>query len=232
MLLNDTVSLRETGQNRRLVIFDVDGTLVDSQDFIVEAMRRAFAVHDLPIPERKQALSIVGLSLHEAFTVLVGPDAPIAGLVETYKEAWNAMRADPAYDDPFYPGARETLDAFAARTDLVLGIATGKSRRGVKHLLDRWNLHSHFETVQTSDDHPSKPAPDMVLAALAETGVEPADAFMIGDTAYDMEMACAAGVRPIGVAWGYHERAVLEAAGAERVVADFAEIEVLLGPTG
>ncbi|WP_245270631.1 HAD-IA family hydrolase [Beijerinckia mobilis] len=217
-----------TADRRRLVLFDVDGTLVDSQDFIVEALRRTLKLHDLPMLERGEALSVVGLSLPEAFTALAGAAAPIAGLVETYKSTWTHMREEPGYDDPLYAGARECLDAFVGRPELVLGLATGKSRRGVDHMLERWALRPYFETVQTADDHPSKPAPDMILAALAETGVEPQDAFMIGDTAYDIEMARAAGVRPIGVAWGYHDKTMLAAAGAEIIVEDFTEITRLI----
>jgi phosphoglycolate phosphatase len=111
---------------------------------------------------------------------------------------------------------------------VTLGIATGKARRGVDHLLERTGWRPWFRTVQTADRHPSKPAPDMILAALAETGAAPEWAFMIGDTSFDMAMAAAAGVRAIGVGWGYHGEAELRGAGAERVVADFAELRHLI----
>ena len=212
----------------RLLIFDLDGTLVDSQDLIVEAQRRTFVAHGLPAPDRKTALSVVGLSLREAFCALAGEDAPLDSLAAGYKDAFFALRADPARAEPFFPGALEAVARYAAREDVLLGVATGKSRRGVKHLFERAGWSSLFATVQTADDHPSKPAPDMILAALAETGAEAADAVMIGDTAYDMAMARAAGARPIGVAWGYHEPIALREAGAERIIADFAELDELL----
>jgi len=212
----------------KLVIFDVDGTLVDSQDFIVEAQRRAFTALGLVPPGRAAALSIVGLSLNEAFTVLAGADGPIERLAEAYKDAWTAIRTDPSYDDPLYPGAADCIARLAKREDMMLGIATGKSRRGVTHLFDRCGWHNTFATVQTADEHPSKPAPGMVLAALTETGTEPASAYMIGDTAYDMAMARAAGVHGIGVAWGYHDHSMLQEAGAWRIVKDFAELLELI----
>ncbi len=215
----------------QLLIFDVDGTLVDSQDVIVESQRRTFLAHDLPVPDRKTALSVVGLSLREAFTALVGADGPIGSMAEHYKNAFSDLRADPAHQAPFFPGAREIVARYGADERFLLGVATGKSRRGVRHLFDRAGWHDLFVTTQTADDHPSKPAPDMIYAALAETGVAPEDAVMIGDTTFDMTMARAAGVRAIGVSWGYHETTALTQAGAEQVIDSFEELDALLrGP--
>lgn len=208
----------------KLVIFDLDGTLVDSQEFILEAQRRAFEAHRIPPPSREASLSIVGLSLVEAFTVLAGANGPVESLANAYREAWAAMRGDPSFEDPLYPGARDAIASLAAKDNIMLGIATGKARRGVAHLLERTGWRDWFATVQTADEHPSKPAPDMILAALAETGAASASTTMIGDTSFDMAMARAAGVHCIGVAWGYHARAELQEAGAERIVADFPEL--------
>lgn len=208
----------------RLVIFDIDGTLVDSQEYLIEAQRQAFAAHRLEPPSRETSLSIVGLSLREAFAALAGEQGPVDSLAQAYRDAWKTMRGDPAFEDSLYPGAREIVAALGRRADVALGVATGKSRNGVAHLFERCGWDALFSTVQTSDDHPSKPAPDMILAALAETGAAPAATYMIGDTSYDMAMARAAGVHPIGVAWGYHARAQLEEAGAERIIADFGEL--------
>lgn len=211
----------------KLVIFDVDGTLVDSQHFIVEAQTRAFAAHGLPAPSRAEMLSIVGLSLVQAFEQLV-PDGPAASLAQAYRDAWSVMRLDPDYADEMYPGAVEAVNALAQRDDLLLGIATGKSLRGVHHLFDERGWHGRFATVQTSDGHPSKPHPAMVLKALAETGLAPADALMIGDTSYDMAMGAAAGVRTLGVTWGYHTRDQLMASGAERLVESYEDLMAVL----
>jgi len=208
----------------KLAIFDIDGTLVDSRDFILEAQRRAFSAVGLTPPCREASLSIVGLSLTEAFTVLAGKDGPVAELSQAFHDAWEALRADPRYDDSLFPGAHEAIAALAGSDDVRLGIATAKSRRGVMHLFDRCGWHPWFATIQTSDEHPSKPAPDMVLAAMADTGAARASTLMIGDTTYDMAMAQASGVRAIGVAWGYHEPSALCDAGAERIVANFTEL--------
>jgi phosphoglycolate phosphatase len=204
----------------KLVIFDVDGTLVDSQNYICEAQRRAFVQHGLEPPPRAQMLSIVGLSLVRAFETLA-PHAPAESMAQAYKDAWHDMRHNPEWDDPLFPGARETIETLSRRDDILLGVATGKSRKGVANLFDKTGWERLFVTVQTADDHPSKPAPDMVLAALAETGVDAADALMIGDSTYDIQMACAAGVRALGVSWGYHAPDALLAAGAHAILEDF-----------
>jgi phosphoglycolate phosphatase len=138
--------------------------------------------------------------------------------------AWHEMLSDPAFLDPFFEGALDFVQMLIARGDVKLGIATGKARRGVVHLMDRTGWHDHFVTIQTADDHPSKPAPDMILKAMEETGTSPHHTVMIGDTSYDMAMAKAAGVHAIGVAWGYHQRETLLKAGAELVVDDFAHL--------
>ena len=212
----------------RLVIFDVDGTLVDSQHHIVEAQTRAFVAHGLMPPPRQLSLSVVGLSLHEAFAQLVGPDGPIDSLSRAYKEAWSEMRGKPGFTEVLYPGARETIASLAGRPDLRLGIATGKSRQGVDRVLTAQGWHGIFATIQTADEHPSKPHPSMIQAALADTGIGPADAMMVGDTSFDMAMAVAAGAHPVGVAWGYHDASALVACGAEVVVEDFEALRALL----
>src|SRR5215204_3202861 len=156
----------------KLIVFDVDGTLVDSQDLIIAAQAATFRAHGLEPPSRERSLSIVGLSLLQAFRVLA-PDGPAESLAEGYKTAFQRLRADPAYREPLFKGAAELLAELAARDDVELGIATGKSRRGVAHLLDRHGWAGIFATIQTADDHPSKPHPAMLQKALAETGAEP-----------------------------------------------------------
>ena len=212
----------------RLIVFDVDGTLVDSQHHIVEAQRRAFTAHGLPVPTRERSLSVVGLSLPEAFAALIGADGPVAALADSYKAAWFALRQEPGYREPLYPGAAETIAALAARPDTRLGLATGKSRKGVDRLLEAQQWRDVFATVQTADDHPSKPHPAMLRAALAETGVPASAACLVGDTTYDMAMAQAAGVRAIGVGWGYHDAQALTAGGAAAIAPDFAALDAIV----
>lgn len=206
----------------KLVVFDCDGTLVDSQHMIVAAMERAFASFALPPPGRTEILSVVGLSLDQAVRRLVPPAnaADISTLAEAYKSAFGDLRRDKAHQEPLYPGVREALRALANETGVLLGVATGKSRRGLAAVLEREGLTDLFVTLQTADTHPSKPHPAMLHAAMAEAGAEPHRTLMIGDTTYDIAMARDANTRAIGVAWGYHPVSELEAAGAHRVLAD------------
>ena len=215
---------------RRLVLFDVDGTLVDSQHDIVASMTHAFESQELVAPERAEILAIVGLSVPEAIAALTpGQSEDLrAALAQEFRIGDPQQRAAGGKQDLLYPGALELITALAGRDDIVLGVATGKSRRGVLRLFDRYNWHALFETIQTADTNPSKPHPGMIAAAMAEVGVEPHATIMIGDTSFDMAMASAAGVTAIGVAWGYHPVAAIERAGAHVIVRNFAGLRAAL----
>lgn len=211
----------------KLVLFDCDGTLVDSQHVIVAAMGRAFARAELAMPSREAVLGIVGLSLVEAMQRLGEDDPrfPAERLAELYREAFRELRTEPDFSEPMFPGMRALIDRLAARDDLLLGIATGKSQRGVAAVLAHHGLEGRFVTIQTADDAPSKPHPAMVLQAMAATGAEPMDTVLIGDTSFDMVMARAAGARAIGVSWGYHAPDLLTQSGAERLATDADELQ-------
>jgi len=202
----------------KLAVFDCDGTLVDGQASICAAMERAFANAGHPSPDRNEVRRAVGLSLPQAVRRLLPEHEERVHLeiAEAYKLAFREARASGELSEPLYEGIAETIAALRY-AGWVLGVATGKSDRGLSHCLAMHGLTSHFVTLQTADRHPSKPHPAMLEAALAEAIAERVDAVMIGDTAYDMAMAVSAGVRAIGVAWGYHDPAELLAAGAEFV---------------
>lgn len=191
---------------------------MDSQGQILAAMAGAYASVGMPLPDRDAILSIVGLSLPQAFAQLE-PDADPetnAALVAAYKASFHAGFSLP----PLFDGAIAVLDALTARGDVVMGVATGKSRRGLDKVLAGHGLTGRFVTEQVSDDHPSKPHPSMIHRALDETGTS--NAVMIGDTSFDVDMGRAAGVRTIGVSWGYHPRAALS--GADLVIDHFRDL--------
>jgi phosphoglycolate phosphatase len=214
----------------RLVIFDVDGTLVDSQSDILAAFAQAFAHAGRTLPAPAQIMSIVGLSLDVAIARLVPDicDADGAAMVEAYKDAYVTLRAStPAQQSsPFYPGVHEGLTLLKAIPEMLLGVATGKSKRGLDKLIEAHGLEGMFVTRQVADFHPSKPHPSMILQAMADTGVGPSQTVMVGDTSYDMDMAAAAGVAGIGVSWGYHTRDALTA--ARHIIDRFDELPAVL----
>ncbi len=214
-----------------LVIFDCDGTLVDSQETILHGLEVGFDAAGLKMPDRRTALSIVGLSLERAFLTLVGEKnaGHVTKMADAYRASKVARRQQGLDFDPLYPGTREVLDRLAERDDILLGIATGKARRGVDHLLEVHDLGGRFVTIQTADTSPSKPHPDMVYQAMEETGADAGSTVVIGDTSFDMEMAVSAGAQGVGVTWGYHDRERLIAGGAAHVIDHFDQLDAVIG---
>lgn len=213
----------------KLCIFDCDGTLVDGHHAITSAMAQAFAGHGLPAPPGAAVKRVVGLALADAIRLL-HPGAAAetyAALAHGYVSAFGELRRAGATQEWLFPGVVEALGAMEA-AGWLLGMATGKSERGALATLSAHDLDHRFVTLQTADRAPGKPAPDMILRALAETGVAAAHAVMVGDTTYDVQMAKNAGVVAVGVDWGYHHRNELLAAGAVAVVEDFAVLPALL----
>lgn len=212
-----------------MAVFDCDGTLVDSQYAILDAMGQAFAAQGLEAPDPSAVRGIIGLELTQAMADLL-PEADEAAhrdLSDAYRHAARVQRAEGVHEEPLFPGAREAIEGLAA-AGWLLGVATGKSSRGLAEVLARHGIDRHFVTAQTSDTAPGKPAPCMLLQAMAETGVGADRVVMIGDTTYDMQMAQNAHVRALGVAWGYHDIQALRAAGAEEIVHGFAELTAAL----
>ncbi len=208
-----------------LAVFDCDGTLVDSQHVIVACMAAAFASEGLAPPSLAAVRRIVGLPLDECVRRLA-PDHEeprYVRLVQHYKDTFFTIRQDPANHEPLFEGAREALDALD-EAGYVLGIATGKARRGLNAILDRLGWTRRFATIQTSDIAPGKPHPAMLERAMAETGFGPDETVMIGDTTFDVQMAVSARTTAIAVGWGYHPVDELRAAGAHIVVDDFDEL--------
>ncbi len=161
----------------RLAVFDCDGTLIDGQANICEAMEHAFAQFGLAMPARNAVRRAVGLSLPQAVRRLLpaGQDDKVDALVEAYKQHFRAARAAGVLEQPLIEGIVPLLDALRS-AGWLLGVATGMSDRGLDHLLASHGLEDRFVTLQTADRHPSKPHPAMLLAALAEAGADPAEA--------------------------------------------------------
>jgi phosphoglycolate phosphatase len=214
---------------RRLAIFDCDGTLVDGQAEVCTAMEAAFAELGLAPPPRHDVRRIVGLSLPAAMVRLAPhADASVRSALDAaYRRQFRATREAGRLVEPLFEGIRELLDALLA-DGWLLGVATGKSARGLAHCLEVHGLSRHFVTLQTADNHPSKPDPAMLESALFETATDRGNAVMIGDTVYDIHMARSAAVKSIGVGWGYHAPEELVEAGAIGVARDCTELSRML----
>jgi phosphoglycolate phosphatase len=208
----------------KLIVFDFDGTLVDSRKLIWESHRIVFGEFALACPTKEQSLALIGMSLELVLAQLAGPDAPIARMTEAYQRVLPMLREDAAFADAPFAGAADLLATLAAKDDAKLGIATGHASHGIEPVLEKFGWRKFFCNVQTADRAASKPHPQMLLQALSETGTRREDAIMIGDTAFDMQMACAAGIEAVGVSWGYHAADRLRDAGASRVVSDMVEL--------
>lgn len=213
----------------RLVIFDVDGTLVDSQNHIFLAMDAAYSGLGVPSPTRAAIRSIVGLSLPQAFAHL-SPDLSEGDhmrLVEGYKTSYATERQQngAASGSPLFEGARQVLDLLHGQPDTLLAVATGKSARGLRLLIEAHGLDGMFISTQVADFHPSKPHPSMIHQCLSDAGLAPHRAVMIGDTTFDMDMARAAGVASVGVSWGYHP---VEHLRADHIIDRFDDLPAVL----
>ena len=211
---------------QKLVIFDCDGTLVDSARVHIEAMSMAWLAEGLGTPPSGDLIrSIVGLELVEGISRLHldGDRDSHQRLADYYKEGYFKIRNSYECQEPLYDGAREAIEALHG-AGVYLGIATGKSRRGLEALLARHDLLGWFVSLKTSDDGPGKPNPAILIDAMNELGVEPKDTVMIGDTVFDMHMASNGNVTAIGVKWGYHDVTELNLAGATIILTSFSEL--------
>ena len=209
----------------RLAVFDCDGTLVDTESGIVRSMNRAFASEGLDAPDADRVRHVVGLSLLESVRELLPKGSPELHetLVKAYREAYFELRQQPEFQQDLFPGTLEVFDALHER-GILLGIATGKSRRGLDTTLDLHGIRARFATLQTADDAPSKPHPGMVVQAMEETGSKPGETIFLGDTVFDMQAAAHARATAIGVAWGYHPTEELQRAGAAMVIEQYPEL--------
>jgi phosphoglycolate phosphatase len=207
----------------RLAIWDVDGTLVDSRAVIQACMEAAFRETGLPPPDYDATRRIVGLSLVAGIAQLAPPDlgtARLEFLVDAYRNTFTRLRADPALNEPMYDGALDVLDRLK-QDGWLLAIATGKTHRGLDGLFAKHPIKSYFDTVWCADDGPGKPHPFMVEQSMRALGCAPSQSLMIGDAIHDIAMGRAAGVRSLGVSWGFGRADELQDAGADEIHHDF-----------
>ena len=189
-----------------LVIFDWDGTLMDSTALIAESLQQACRDVGITVPTTSDALFVIGLNMADTFSH-VAPTLDEEGrqrLAERYRHHFLANE----HRLPLYPGVPEMLGDLHGR-GRRLAVATGKARRGLERALDATGLRRWFEATRCADEGFAKPHPGMLLMLLEMTGVDPARAVMVGDTTHDLELAANAGVDAVAVSYGAHEEALL-----------------------
>jgi phosphoglycolate phosphatase len=204
----------------KLVLFDCDGTLVDSARLIHEIMARTFVAFGHKRPDMATTKSIIGLTLDIAIARMQGKphvDDEATAMMAHYKSIYSEVRAEPDMDTPLFDGIKPLIDELVGRDEILIGAVTGKSRRGLTQILETHGFSPYFIVSRTADDCPSKPHPAMVTECCSETGMDPHDTIVIGDAIYDMQMAKAAGATAIGVSWGYASVEDLLAAGADAI---------------
>lgn len=213
----------------RLILFDCDGTLVDSLGHIHATMCEGFALAGLPAPNRAALRGLIGLPLREVVARLApgAAESEIDAASEGYRQVFSIRGGA---EGELFDGVKDTLAGLDGGA--LLGVATGKGRTGLARVLTHHRIRHHFSVLKTADDGPGKPAPQIVLDAMTETGASPSTTYIVGDTTFDMQMAYNAGVQAVGVAWGYHAPDALLGAGAAAVAARFSDIPALIEALG
>lgn len=204
-----------------LVVFDWDGTLIDSTATIARSIQAAAADLGLPVPAFERAAHVIGLGLKDALAYAV-PELKAeqaADFSARYRYHYFAAEDSLA----LFAGARDLLDALKAR-DVPLAIATGKSQAGLARALAATALGAHFVATRCADQTHPKPHPAMVLELAGALDADPRRTLVIGDTTHDMRMAAAAGAGAVGVTYGAHPRAQLEQCNPLALVASIGEL--------
>jgi phosphoglycolate phosphatase len=208
-----------------LLVFDWDGTLMDSAAAIALSLQSACRDLEFPVPAEERARYVIGLGLDDAVAhILPGLDpAHYPRVRERYRHHFLLNDARTT----LFTGAGETIAGLHA-AGFLLGVATGKSRRGLDRALEATGLRPYFHATRCADEAASKPDPAMLLELMEELQVSPGRTLMIGDTTHDMGMARAAGVPRLAAAYGAHARESLLEYGPVACVGDFEELRAWL----
>lgn len=210
-----------------LLIFDWDGTLMDSAAAIAEALQQSCADLGLPVPPTREARYVIGLGLTDAMRHILPdlPESEYPKVVDRYR--LHFLRRDGG--TTLFDGARELIEALHAQ-GYLLAVATGKSRRGLDRALQDTGLGSHFHVTRCADEGFAKPHPGMLTAILDDLATPAGKALMIGDTTHDLTMAAAAGVDAVAITHGAHEPEALAACKPRRIVDGLPELREWLLP--
>ena len=209
----------------RLVIFDMDGTLIDSEALIVDTVNSAFRDANEALPDVQAIRAVSGITARDAI-VYLAPNAD-AARVDVLLEGFSThyRRNAGQAREPMFAGALEALDRLQADPETILAIATDKAYSDAVTLLERHGIVGRFNSIETPTHNRGKPDPQMIETAMSKAGAERHQPVMLGDTTHDMKTAKAGGVKAVGVAWGYHQPVDLRAAGADVVIERFEQLD-------
>jgi len=217
--------MRHDFYNKKLVIFDWDGTLFDSTGIIGHALQQSCAAINRPIPTLKDAQKVIGLGFNEAIEALVGS----INVTETelFMQSYRRHYFSGEEVVTLFDGVPDLLNSLRVQNKLT-AIATGKSRGGLDRVLQHASLKNRFDATRTADETASKPHPQMLFELLDELTIHPDEAVMIGDTTYDLDMAREAGITSIGVSYGAHDEATLSSSRPTVLAHSVLELQQLL----
>lgn len=216
---------KRADNNQKLIIFDVDGTLVNSRAHILRGFEEACVELGLSGIDEDKVLSVVGLSLEKACSVLISEPLKAQALYNYFQRNYQRILNETRKNGMrLYSGIEQLIIKLHSLPNMALGIATGAGRRNVSLLLSQYGWEDVFITIQTADTSPSKPDPHMIIQAMSECGVSEHNTLMVGDTSFDVDMAHSAKVHSVGVLWGNHTRERLEYSGAHHIVSSREEL--------
>ena len=217
---------RNLNMNKKLILFDYDGTIVDSARMIVKGAIEAFRMCGLPDPDPNKVRENIGKPLATALNVYApkGYEVNPEMISNAYRKWYAEQGRLGLQDEPLYPGMYELIHDLKNNKEFNIGVATNKSRIALNNGLKKHNLNEVFDITLTMEEAKPKPDPDMAIQAMSKLNIEKKSTVIVGDTINDIGLGVNAGINSIGVAWGYNSIEMLKNEGADFIVKDSKEL--------
>ena len=217
---------RNLNMNKKLILFDYDGTIVDSAKMIVKGAIEAFRMCGLPDPDPIKVRENIGKPLATALDAYApkGYEVNPEMISNAYRKWYAEQGRLGLQDEPLYPGMFKLINDLKNHKEFNIGVATNKSRIALNNGLNKHNLNEIFDITLTMEEANPKPDPDMAIQAMSKLNIEKKSTVIVGDTINDIGLGVNAGINSIGVAWGYNSIQVLSNEGADFIVKDSKEL--------
>jgi len=212
--------------NKKLILFDYDGTIVDSAKMIVKGAIEAFRMCGLPDPDPNKVRENIGKPLATALDAYApkGYEVNPEMISNAYRKWYAEQGRLGLQDEPLYPGMFKLINDLKNHKEFNIGVATNKSRIALNNGLNKHNLDEIFDITLTMEEANPKPDPDMAIQAMSKLNIEQKSTIIVGDTINDIGLGVNAGINSIGVAWGYNSIEMLKNEGADFIVKDSKEL--------